>query len=87
MINKYSQAGRGGLDQGPNDAADPNKIGQEEQKRLLMLGNLVLVDYVRSMVDLLGQNLEETKDKVEAQNGKIQKLQKKQAQAKVPRQN
>jgi hypothetical protein len=26
---------------------------EKEQKRLLSLGNLVLVDYVRSMIDLL----------------------------------
>lgn len=31
-----------------------DKITEEtEQKRLLSLGNLVLVDYVRSMIDLL----------------------------------
>ena len=35
-------------------------VNDEEQKRLLRLGNLVLVDYIRSMVDLLGYNIEET---------------------------
>jgi hypothetical protein len=31
---------------------DPAQV-EKEQKRLLSLGNLVLVDYVRSMIDLL----------------------------------
>ena len=29
------------------------EVSEEEQKRLLRLGNLVLADYVRSMVDIL----------------------------------
>lgn len=32
---------------------DTEKISEEESKRLLRLGNLVLVDYVRAMVELL----------------------------------
>ena len=35
-------------------------MSEDEQKRLLRLGNLVLVDYIRSMVDILSQNLFET---------------------------
>ena len=35
-----------------------DQISDEEQKRLLRLGNLVLIDYVRSMVDLLRSCLE-----------------------------
>ena len=34
-------------------------MSEEEQKRLLRLGNLVLADYVRSMIDLLISNLDE----------------------------
>lgn len=39
-------------------------MDHEESKRLLRLGNLVLVDYVRSMVELLIQHLAETTEKL-----------------------
>lgn len=38
---------------------DQQEPSEQEQKRLLKLGNLVLVDYVRSMVDLLIEQIEE----------------------------
>lgn len=53
---------------------DYSIVTEEEQKRLLRLGNLVLIDYVRSMVDLLRQNLEEKSTQVFDLAGKIEHL-------------
>ena len=51
QINKYSKKG---LEQQKAESGDDSiSISDAEQKRLLKLGNLVLVDYVRSMIDLL----------------------------------
>ena len=44
----------------PKDPAEEEK----EQKRLLRLGNLVLVDYVRSMIDLLIHYMEESQQEL-----------------------
>ena len=57
-----------------NNNADYNRITEEEQRRLLRLGNLVLIDYVRSMVDLLRQNLEEACTQVTDLRGKFAQL-------------
>lgn len=58
-INKYNHS-MNRLDetdaQGEKDAATVEK----EQKRLLSLGNLVLVDYVRSMIDILLEYMRNT---------------------------
>ena len=51
-INKYNH----NMDRKEDGQSTPEKEKaqlEKEQKRLLSLGNLVLVDYVRSMVDLL----------------------------------
>ena len=49
-------------------------ITDEEQKRLLRLGNLVLVDYVRSMIDLLSQSLDEAHNTIAEMGNKVRDL-------------
>lgn len=56
QINKYSSQAHGAKVMQEAD----EQMSEEEQKRLLRLGNLVLADYVRSMVDLLVQNMDES---------------------------
>ena len=64
FINKFTSAKMQGhgINVEENEAKMDSsfEIGEDEQRRLLKLGNLVLVDYVRSMIDLLVSNLEET---------------------------
>ena len=70
LIRKYVEGKSGTMEQ-------ELEMDERESKRLLRLGNLVLVDYVRAMVELLAQHLTEVTDKLEKSEQKMKSMRQK----------